>query len=94
LNPLKDYTPECGGTACFASLRLDMAPVTWHDHEMQSMSVRPQRRSVGGGLYPSAPVVPLAGLLFLASAAGSFVTGHTLVVDGGTMAGVVLQKDD
>jgi NAD(P)-dependent dehydrogenase (short-subunit alcohol dehydrogenase family) len=32
--------------------------------------------------------------VFLASAAGSFVTGHTLVVDGGTMAGVVLQKDD
>ncbi len=32
--------------------------------------------------------------VFLAADAGKFVTGQTIVVDGGTMAGVVLQKDD
>jgi mono/diheme cytochrome c family protein len=56
-------------------LWLDTAPVTWHDHEMQSMSVRPKRRSVGGGLHPSASVLPLASFLFLASA--NLVTAQT-----------------
>ena len=41
------------------------------------MSVEPKRRSMGGGLYPSAPVLPLAGLLFLASATASLVTAQT-----------------
>ena len=41
------------------------------------MSVRPKRRAAGGGLYPSALVLPLAGLLFLASAAASLVTAQT-----------------
>jgi mono/diheme cytochrome c family protein len=54
-----------------------MAPVSWHDHEMQSMSVRPKRRSVGGDLHPSASVLALAGLLFLASATASLVTAQT-----------------
>jgi mono/diheme cytochrome c family protein len=44
---------------------------------MQSLSVRPKRRSVAGGLYPSAPVLPLAGLLFLASAAANLGTAQT-----------------
>jgi len=44
---------------------------------MQSMSVRPKRRSVGGGLYPSASLLPLAGLLFLASATASLGTAQT-----------------
>jgi mono/diheme cytochrome c family protein len=38
---------------------------------MQSVAVRNRRRRcVGSGLYPSAPVFPLAGILLLASAAG------------------------
>ena len=48
------------------------------------MSVRPKRRSGGGGLYRSelvlrlaASVLPLAGLLFLASATASLVTAQT-----------------
>jgi mono/diheme cytochrome c family protein len=41
------------------------------------MSVRPTQRSRGGGLYPSAPVLPLAGLLFLASATASLGTAQT-----------------
>jgi mono/diheme cytochrome c family protein len=47
---------------------------------MQSMSVRPKRRSRGGGLYPSASsasVLALAGLLFFASATASLVTAQT-----------------
>ena len=58
-------------------LRLDMAPVSWHDHEMQSTSVRPKRGSMGGGLFPSASVLPLAGLLFLALATASLVNAQT-----------------
>jgi len=56
---------------------LTMAPVSWHDHEMESMSVRPERRSACGGLRSSASVLPLAGLLFLASATASLVTAQT-----------------
>ena len=65
-------------------LRLDTAVATWHDHDMQSRSVRPKRRSVGGGphlslLLPLAGLLPLplAGLLFLASATTSLVTAQT-----------------
>ena len=32
--------------------------------------------------------------VFLASKAGSFTTGHTLVIDGGTMAGSVIHRDE
>jgi mono/diheme cytochrome c family protein len=44
---------------------------------MQSLSVRPKRRFVGGGVHPSAPVLSLAGLLFLTSATASLVTAQT-----------------
>jgi mono/diheme cytochrome c family protein len=54
-----------------------MALANWHDHEMQSVSGRPLRLSTGGGLCPSAPVLRLAGLFFLASATASLVTAQT-----------------
>src|ERR1700694_4917907 len=44
---------------------------------VQSMSVRPKQRSGGGGLYPSASALPLAGLLFLASATASLAMAQT-----------------
>jgi mono/diheme cytochrome c family protein len=44
---------------------------------MQSVSVPGKQRSVGRELHPSARVLPLAGLLFLVSAAASLVTAQT-----------------
>src|SRR5579864_5284997 len=44
---------------------------------MRSLSVRPKQPSGGGGMYPSASVLPLAGLLFLASATASLGTAQT-----------------
>lgn len=44
---------------------------------MQSMSVRPEWRSVCAGLCPSTSVLPLAVLLFLASVTASLVTAQT-----------------
>ncbi|MBZ5634595.1 MAG: cytochrome c [Acidobacteriia bacterium] len=63
--------------AAEAPLRLDMLPVTWDDHEMQSMLARGKRRSGCGGLRPSASALPLVGLVFLASATASLVTAQT-----------------
>ncbi len=57
-------------------LQIDTDALTWHDHDMQTMSVQPKRRSVGDGLQPSA-FLPLPGLLFLASATASLVTAQT-----------------
>jgi len=54
-----------------------MAAFTWQHHNMQSVSVRSERRSACGGLCRSVPVLPLAGLLFLASATASLVTAQT-----------------
>jgi len=53
-----------------------MLPVTWDDHEMQSVLVRGKRRSVGHGLHPSASALSLAGLLFVASAAAGLGTAQ------------------
>jgi mono/diheme cytochrome c family protein len=44
---------------------------------MQSTPVRPERRSVGGGLYRSVPAFQMAGLLFLVSATTSLVPAQT-----------------
>jgi S-disulfanyl-L-cysteine oxidoreductase SoxD len=63
----------CGGDHCdLTRLRL---PDTIND--MQSMSIRPKRRSAGGGLYPSGAVIQLAVLVFLSSAMASLVTAQT-----------------
>jgi mono/diheme cytochrome c family protein len=59
------------------TLRLDMAPVPWHDHEMRSISVPPKRQSVGYRLQSSAPALRLAGLLFLVSATARLGTAQT-----------------
>jgi mono/diheme cytochrome c family protein len=56
--------------------RLDTAPVNWQDHEMQSVSLRPKRRSVSS-VYRSASDLSLVGLFFLASAMASLVTAQT-----------------
>ncbi len=70
-------------------MKLDMAPVNWHDHEMQSMSVRPKQCSMGGGLYASASglsfisFLSLARLFFLASAMTSLVTAQTSASQAG-----------
>jgi mono/diheme cytochrome c family protein len=53
-----------------------MAPVTWQDHNMHSVSVRPERR-FACGLRRSAPVLPLARLLFVAFATASLGTAQT-----------------
>jgi mono/diheme cytochrome c family protein len=58
------------------SLRIDTDALNWHDDDMPTMSVQPKRRSVGGGLRPSA-FLPLVGLLFLASATSGLVTAQT-----------------
>jgi mono/diheme cytochrome c family protein len=67
-------------------MKLDIAPVNWQDHEMQGMSVRPNRWSVGG-LYASASglaFLSLACLFFLASAMTTLVTAQTSTSQTGT----------
>lgn len=54
-----------------------MGPVSWEHHEMQSMSARFERRSVGGGRFPAAPVLGLARLLLFASAAAGLLNAQT-----------------
>jgi len=44
---------------------------------MQSLSVRPEQRSGGGGVHSFSSVLPLAVVLFLASATASLVTAQT-----------------
>src|SRR5579859_2068266 len=44
---------------------------------MKGMSVPPRQRSGGGGLSPSAPPLPMAGLLFLAFTTASLGIAQT-----------------
>jgi NAD(P)-dependent dehydrogenase (short-subunit alcohol dehydrogenase family) len=70
-------------------VRTDFARALWED------PVRYRKTTRDNPLQRIGEPDEIAGAaVFLASPAGSFVTGHTLVVDGGTMAGVVLQKDE
>jgi NAD(P)-dependent dehydrogenase (short-subunit alcohol dehydrogenase family) len=70
-------------------VRTDFAKALWSD------PVRYRKATRDVPLQRIGEPDEIAGAaVFLASKAGSFVTGHTLTIDGGTTAGVVLQKDD
>jgi NAD(P)-dependent dehydrogenase (short-subunit alcohol dehydrogenase family) len=70
-------------------VRTDFARALWEDPALY------RRRTRGTPLQRIGEPDEIAGAaVFLASAAGSFVTGQTLVIDGGTMAGTVAGSDD
>jgi NAD(P)-dependent dehydrogenase (short-subunit alcohol dehydrogenase family) len=70
-------------------VRTDFARALWEDPALY------RRRTRGTPLQRIGEPDEIAGAaVFLASAAGSFVTGQTLVIDGGTMAGTVTGSDE
>jgi NAD(P)-dependent dehydrogenase (short-subunit alcohol dehydrogenase family) len=86
-----EWGPKNVRANCIAPglVRTDFARALWEDPVRYRKTVRDNPLQRIGE-----PDEIAGAAVFLASAAGSFVTGHTLVVDGGTMAGVVLQKED
>jgi NAD(P)-dependent dehydrogenase (short-subunit alcohol dehydrogenase family) len=65
-------------------VRTDMARALWEDEAML------RRRTSTTALHRIGEVDEIAGAaVFLASAAGAFVTGQTLVIDGGRLIGVL-----
>jgi NAD(P)-dependent dehydrogenase (short-subunit alcohol dehydrogenase family) len=86
-----EWGPKNVRANCIAPglVRTDFARALWED------PVRYRKTTRDNPLQRIGEPDEIAGAaVFLASPGGSFVTGHTLVVDGGTMAGVVLQKED
>jgi NAD(P)-dependent dehydrogenase (short-subunit alcohol dehydrogenase family) len=70
-------------------VRTDFARALWEDPE------RYRKRTKGTPLQRIGEPDEIAGAaVFLASAAGSFTTGQTIVIDGGTTAGTVMSHDD
>jgi NAD(P)-dependent dehydrogenase (short-subunit alcohol dehydrogenase family) len=70
-------------------LRTDFARALWEDPVRYRKNVRdnPMQR-IGE------PDEAAGAIVFLASKAGSYVNGQTIVIDGGAMAGTVIPKED
>ena len=70
-------------------IRTDFARALWED------PVKEKRRSRDTPLKRIGEPDEIAGAaVFLASPAGSFMTGQTMVIDGGVTSGVPVKDDD